>query len=629
MSQSLLAQTTRAAGSLAGHWTWIDWGVLVGYFLVTTWIGHRLAGKQATIRDFFLGGRTLPWYAVAGSIIATEVSAVTFVSVPFVVFAGNFQYLQIVLLGTLLARIIVGYVLVPAYYQREIYSPYDYMGNQLGSRVRTLTTALFSLGGVLAQSARVYLTAVVLELVLRRQLGAISDVTGLSPVTLSIWLIGLIAILWTLMGGIATVIWTDVILFLVFLIGAAVALGFVASAVPGGVGEIFRIGWRDGKFDLWDVQFTPTKAYTLWAAAIASTWGNVGAYGTDQLMAQRIFCCKGSREARKAVLFSWFGILGVTAIVMLVGVGLYAYYHHYPLEGEARAAFEQKGDRIFPIFILTVIPPGLTGLIIAGIFAAAVSSLDSILAALAQTTVSGFYLPLRERSLRRHPTRPDAVQVGLSGDALTAPENPLGPPDEPPTVTAETEREQRRTVLVSRVFIIVWGVVLCAVAQLAEVAANYYPSILDLALSMAAYAGGALMAGFFLGFLPLRIDGTGYLFSAPLGVLSVFALAWWQPWAQTVCWIGGGMLIVAWIIFAIRHRFPTNATAASAQTLALLIGIGLMLWISRYGHFQGDDGVTRPLAWPWWAPVGSVVAFAWGYVLAGRRAAGQSTPSAT
>lgn len=621
-----LAQTTApTSGSLAGHWTWIDWGVLLGYFLLTTWIGHRLAGKQATIRDFFLGGRTLPWYAVAGSIIATEVSAVTFVSVPFVVFGGNFQYLQIVLLGTLLARLIVAYVLVPAYYQREIYSPYDYMGNQLGSSVRTMTTALFSLGGVLAQSARVYLTAVVLELVLRRQLSAISDIVGLSPVALSIWLIGLVAILWTLMGGIATVIWTDVILFLVFLLGAAIALVVVASEVPGGFGEIFRMGWRDGKFELWDVQFTPTKAYTLWAAAIASTWGNVGAYGTDQLMAQRIFCCNGPAQARKAVLWSWLGILGVTVIVMLVGVGLYGYYHHYPLQGEALAAFERKGDRIFPIFILTVIPPGLTGLIIAGIFAAAVSSLDSILAALAQTTVSGFYLPLRERALRGHTTRPGAIQVGLSGDALTAPENPLGPPGEPPTVTAETEQEQRRTVRVSRVFIIAWGVILCAVAQLAEVAANYYPSILDLALAMAGYAGGALMAGFFLSFLPLRIDGAGYLFSAPLAVLSVFALAWWQPWAQLVCWIGAGVLFVAWLIFAIRCRFPRNVAGALGQTLALLGGVALMLWISHYGHFTDAHNITRPLAWPWWAPIGSVVAFVWGYVLAGGKEEHRST----
>ena len=165
MSQTLLA-------GISAQFTWIDWLIVVGYLAFTTWLGAKMAGRQATIRDFFLGGRKLPWYAVSGSIIATEISALTFISVPFVVFmpGGNFTYLQLGVIGSFLARIIVGYVLVPAYYQREIYSPYDYMGNQLGGRVRSMTTVLFTLGGMLAQSARVYLTAEVVIVVLNDQL---------------------------------------------------------------------------------------------------------------------------------------------------------------------------------------------------------------------------------------------------------------------------------------------------------------------------------------------------------------------------------------------------------------------------------------------------------------------------
>ncbi len=170
-------------GSLSGHFTWIDWMVVFGYLAITTVIGGALAGKQATIRDFFLGGRKLPWYAVSGSIIATEISALTFIGVPFVVFkdGGNFTYLQLGVFGSFFARIIVGFVLVPAYYKREIYSPYDYMGNQLGGSVRSVTTALFALGGILSQSARVYLTAVVLNLILRQPLAQLADWTGIAP----------------------------------------------------------------------------------------------------------------------------------------------------------------------------------------------------------------------------------------------------------------------------------------------------------------------------------------------------------------------------------------------------------------------------------------------------------------
>lgn len=583
---TLLAQT-RPPGSLAGHWTWIDWGVLVGYFVITTWLGHRLSGRQANIRDFFLGGRKLPWYAVAGSIIATEISAVTFISVPFVVFrpGGNLTYLQLGVFGSLFSRLIVAYVLVPQYYKREIYSPYDYMGNQLGHGVRSMTTALFSLTGLLAQSARVYLTAVVLQLILRPQLLAVQEATGISPIMASIWIIGLVAIIWTLMGGIATVIWTDVILFLVFLAGAVIALCAIAFNIEGGFAQIFSAGWEAGKFRFFDWNPSPVETYTIWTATIASTWGGVGAYGTDQLMAQRMFCCKNEREARKAVIASWFGQI-VTMTVMLVGIGLFAYYQQHPLQGEALEAYTKKGDQIFPIFILTVIPTGLTGLIIAGVFAAAISSLDSILAALAQTTMSAFYLPGRARRL---------VSAGQSSDA---------------------DSEARRTVRISRYFVIFWGIALCAMAQLAEQAAKFYPSILDLALSMAGYAGGALLAGFLLGFLPLRINGIGYLWSAPLSVLTVFGLVWHQSWALLICIVGGAVLLVTWALFL----FMTDPRIRNAglKSLALLTGVAIMILICKYGYFTDPTtGAPRSIAWPWQSPVGSLVAFIWGWLLAG------------
>ncbi len=231
--------------SLSNQFTWIDWLVVAAYLAFTTWLGAKKAGRQATIRDFFLGGRRLPWWAVSGSIVATEVSALTFVSVPWVVFqpGGNLTYLQLGVIGSTLARIIIGYVLVPAYYEREIYSPYDYMGHRLGTSVRSMTSLLFVLGGLLGQSARIYLTALVISVVLQDQLAALSTWLGGNELVWAIIILAGVSIAWTLIGGITTVIWTDVLLFLVFLIGAALALGTIVFALDGGIVQLFREGW--------------------------------------------------------------------------------------------------------------------------------------------------------------------------------------------------------------------------------------------------------------------------------------------------------------------------------------------------------------------------------------------------
>lgn len=571
--------------------TLLDWSIVIGYLVLTTWLGGRLAGKQSTIRDFFLGGRKLPWWAVSGSIIATEISAVTFISVPSIVFrpGGDFTYLQLGLIGTFLARLVVGYVLVPAYYQREIYSPYDYAGQRLGSGVRGMTTALFSLGGVLAQASRVYLTAIVLDLILGDTLfGTLANATGYSTEAWAIWTIGFVAVAWTLMGGITTVIWTDVILFFVFLIGALAALATVIGHVDGGFAEVLRAGSAAGKFRFFDADTDPTKTFTIWTAAFASAFGNIGAYGTDQLMAQRMFCCRDAAAARKAVISSIAGQI-VTITVLLVGVGLFAYYRQHPLSDRSAELVAERADRVFPIFIIEVIPPGLTGLIIAGIFAAAISSLDSILAALSQTSVSALYVPLRARF----------------GDPAAA------------VASAEAER---RLVRVGRGFVVFWGIVLSAVAVGMRRVAEEYPSILDLALAMAQYCWGGLLAGFFLGFLPLRVNGHGFLFSAPASVLFVYALNWHGSDAATVCRIGAGALFAAWLAAGLARR----PRALVPKTLALAAALAGVLWVQRYGFFlrpaAAADGAAAllpaNLAWPWQAPAGFLVAFVLGWLLA-------------
>jgi len=376
----------------------LDWAVILGYMALTTLVGHRMSGKQATIRDFFLGGRSLPWPAVTGSIIATEISGVTFIGVPGAVYAlnGNFTYLQWAI-GSILARVIVGMFFVKVFYEEEIYSPYDYMGNRMGSRVKTLATVFFSVGSILAQGVRLLVAALPLKIVTPM------------PFEWCVVVIGVFAIGWTLMGGMQTVIWTDVMQFVLFAVGGIVALVAIAGDLPGGLGEVIATAGAAGKMDLWNTEFGFGKEleFTLWVALLAVPFQNLGAFGVDQLNAQRMFCCRSAAAARKAIIFSSFGQL-LTLLMMMVGAALWVFYRVNPPEGVVAETMAAKNDFVFPVWIVTELPPGVSGLVLAGIFAASVSSLDSILAALSQTTLSLIYKPERgnvrvdEKTLVRH-----------------------------------------------------------------------------------------------------------------------------------------------------------------------------------------------------------------------------------
>ncbi|HMQ16820.1 MAG TPA: hypothetical protein PKC49_12690, partial [Phycisphaerae bacterium] len=456
------------------HFLWIDWVVFCGYLLLTTLLGARLAGRTGTMRDFFLAGRKLPWYAVSGSIIATEISAVTFISVPAIVFApgGDLAYLQLAL-GAVLARVIIGLWFVPAFYEREIYSPYDYVGNRLGPPARGVTTGLFVLGAILGQSVRVLLTALILE-----------QISGI-PLNASIWIIGAIAVGWTLLGGISLVVWTDLIQFVLFSGALAGALVFVLVRVDGGwegvaaaaTSATDALGRPADKLRLWNLSSDPNVAFTLWAALIGNTILCLNSYGTDQMIAQRMFCCRGPRAASLAIISSSLG-LGVAVLAMLVGLGLYAFYQQHPLDPAAAASVVEKPDRIFPHFIVREIPPGLTGLILAGVFAAAISSLDSVLAALSQTVIAGFVMPLRRRQRGFQP----AVEGEESRDPAHATGEPTGAAREDAAASNDNriDAADGELVWLSKLLVVAWGVVLCLMASLAELARARYGDILNL-----------------------------------------------------------------------------------------------------------------------------------------------------
>ncbi len=453
--------------------------MVAGYLLLTTLVGHLLRGKQASMKDFFLGGRSLPWPAVSGSIIATEISGVTFIGVPGMVYAaqGNFTYLQWGI-GSIIARIIVGYFFVRAFYEREIYSPYDYMGHRLGEGVKRLATIVFQVGGILGQSVRVLVAALALKVV--------------TPLEFEhcILIIGAFAICWTLMGGMRTVIWTDVMQFFLFVGAGLLSLFWMLSGIDGGWSGMVEVAGEAEKFTLLNLSKDPAAGFTLWVAILAVPFQNVSMFGVDQLNAQRMFCCRSESDARKAILTSCAGLL-VTILMLLVGATLYAFYNQsVPPDSFAQFSSEiaqlqpkERKDAYYPVWIVTELPEGLRGLILAGIFAAAISSLDSILAALSQTTLSLFR---------------------KTGETVS-------------------ETSGKRDLAVSRWLVVGWGIALSAFA-IALDSMRGDVNVVVLAFGMTSYTVGPMLGFFLAAFFTPRASLKGLAIGFGLSFLLVLCL---------------------------------------------------------------------------------------------------------
>lgn len=555
--------------------TLVDWSIIAAYLAMTTVVGALLAGKQATIRDFFLGGRKLPWWAISGSIVATEISAATIVVVPTLSFAagGNFAYLQLAL-GSILARLLVARYFVPRFYEHEIYSPYDYVGERLGPAVKQATTGLFMLGAVLGQGARLYITAFVL-----------SVIAGTSLPT-SIWIIGAFAVGWTLMGGMTTVIWTDVIQCGVILIGAIVSLAYSVGQVPGGWGQVMADASAAGKLGFFELSTDPSMEYTLWCGLLAMPFLNLAAFGTDQVMAQRMFCCKDERDARKAILWSNLSLV-IPFIMLWVGVALHSYFRHNPLSGAEAAmlAGEANKNNLLPVFLVRALPMGVRAIIVAAIFAAAISTLDGALTALAQSSYGAF-----AKWWKRGATEDgQMVDSGMRNAELGA---------------------ARREVLMSKVATVFWGVALCLMAQACIYLAGQYKNAIDLALGLSAYLYGPLLGIFLLAFLRTGRDDAGLVWAVPMTVLALFGLTTHNRGADFVVWIGAAIFVALGLAAFRRDVRRLMVVAAGGAAIVGLHQVG----------FDAGGGSHKYLAFTWMYPIGTMLTFALGYLLGRGRA---------
>jgi solute:Na+ symporter, SSS family len=369
----------------------LDLVILIGYLAGVVAAGAFFARRQKTTAQYFLGGRRVPWWAISASIVATETSTITFISVPGLIYrpGGDFGFLQLVF-GYLLGRVVVSVLLIPSYFRRELMTVYQLLQTRFGGAVKALAAGLFVAMRTIADGVRLLLTAFVLAAVYSAFRGA----SGAdAAVVASILVIGVVMILFTYFGGMEAVIWIEVVQLGIYVTGAIAAALVLMEKIPGGWDAARALGEAYGKFRLFHFEWDLTKPFTFWAGLIGGCFLTMSTHGTDQYLVQRYLCTDKPRKATAALLTSGIVVLAQFAGFLLIGLLLFAFYR--PFEN----GWALAGDRVFPDFITRHLPSGLSGLVVAAIFAAAMSSsLNSI----AATAVSDLYRPLAPGRGDRH-----------------------------------------------------------------------------------------------------------------------------------------------------------------------------------------------------------------------------------
>ena len=354
----------------------IDLGILVVYMLgITVW-GAWLGRGQTGGSDYFLGSRNLPWWAVMLSVVATETSTLTFLSVPGIAYLGTLAFLQLSI-GYLVGRIVVAKLLLPAYYRGELTTAYALLGQQFGDGVQRFTSAVFMVTRLLADSVRLFATAIPLALI-----------TGWSY-ELSIGVIGVLTLIYTFYGGIKAVVWVDALQMVLYVGGGIAALVLLNGLVDGGWGTILSAAGAEGKLQVFDFSTDPSVAYTFWAGLVGGGFLSMASHGADQLIVQRLLTCRDLAHSQRAIVWSGVAVMGQFALFLLVGLGLWVFFDGRTFE---------TTDRIFAEFIIGSMPVGLKGVLIAGVFAAAMSSLSSSINALASAAAYDFWGPVTGNS---------------------------------------------------------------------------------------------------------------------------------------------------------------------------------------------------------------------------------------
>jgi SSS family solute:Na+ symporter len=480
----------------------LDYVVLLAYLVGITIFGVMFRKSQKSVKDYFVGAKNINWVVISLSIVATETSTLTLIGVPAIAYAnyqypeqgGNYTYLQVVA-GYVIARFIISLIFIPAYFRGDLLTAYKLLENRFGVSTKNFAASLFLVMRALAEGVRIFAASIVLTAVLSSSLPNFPNLT-----LWSIVIVGVLTLIYTFEGGIAAVIWTDLIQLIIYIGGSLVAAYMLLTLVPGGWNEIYAQGIAAGKFQLVSFNWTTSLPFTFWAGIFGGTFLTMASHGTDQLLVQRLFTCKDQKDAQKALVLSGFVVLFQFALFLTIGVMLYAYYKFSPMSAPL-----VSNDEIFPRFIVDRLPHGISGLVIAAIFAAAMSNLSGSLNSLASTTVLDFYKPL---------IKPEASDESL--------------------------------LRLSRWLTAGWGVVLILIA----IFARNWGSVFTVGLTIASMVYGPMLGAFLLGVLTKRANQTGVITGMLASILTMLwvkfytDLAWtWYVLVGTVICFSVGYLV--------------------------------------------------------------------------------------
>ena len=503
------------------RFTWLDAAVLIAYLAGTTALGLYVGRKQRDAKDYFVADGAIPWWAVMFSIVASETSALTFISIPGLSYgatagAGNLGFLQVVA-GYIIGRFVVAGVLLPRYFAGNLVTAYALLETRFGLTTRRFTSIVFMVTRALADAVRVFATAIPVALIISP---SVSDRT--TALRLAVLILGFLTVIYTYRGGMKAVVWTELLQAFIYVSGALSALFILGRLVPGGWSNIWSSASTAGKTQAVDFSFTLSNPHTVWAGLIGGAFLAMASHGTDQLIVQRLMSARSLKDAQRAIIGSGFVVFVQFFLFLTIGLGLWAFY-------QARSF--TATDAIFPTFILDHMPQGLVGLIVAAIVAATMSTHSGAINSLAGATTHDIYLPLTKRSA-----------------------------DDP------------RTLKMGRLFALIWGVVLTLGALLFP--QDTRTPVVVVALGIASFTSGGLLGGFFLGIfwrraiqrdallgMVVAISTMAFIvFARPISAaypslastLGPFgAIAW--PWYVL---IGTAITLIVGILSSLTHPMP-------------------------------------------------------------------------